>query len=48
MEQHIFGVAEVNQMVKLLLDGEPMLQDVYVRGSCLIIKCILPGTITLP
>ena len=33
MEQHIFGVAEVNQMVKLLLDGEPMLQDVYVRGE---------------
>ena len=29
MEQHIFGVAEVNQLVKLLLDGEPMLQDVY-------------------
>ena len=27
MEQHIFGVAEVNQLVKLLLDGEPMLQD---------------------
>ena len=33
MEQHIFGVAEVNQLVKLLLDGEPMLQDVYVRGE---------------
>ena len=33
MEQHIFGVAEVNQLVKLLLDGEPMLQNVYVRGE---------------
>ena len=33
MEQHIFGVTEVNQLVKLLLDGEPMLQDVYVRGE---------------
>ena len=33
MERHIFGVAEVNQLVKLLLDGEPMLQDVYVRGE---------------
>ena len=33
MEQHIFGVAEVNQLVKLLLDGEPMLQDVYIRGE---------------
>jgi len=33
MERHIFGVSEVNQLVKLLLDGEPMLQDVYVRGE---------------
>jgi len=33
MERHIFGVAEVNQLVKLLLDGEPMLQDIYVRGE---------------
>ena len=33
MEQHIFGVTEVNRLVKLLLDGEPMLQDVYVRGE---------------
>lgn len=33
MEQHIFGVAEVNHLVKLLLDGEPMLQNVCVRGE---------------
>ena len=33
MEQHIFGVAEVNNLVKLLLDNEPMLQNVYVRGE---------------
>lgn len=33
MEQHIFGVAEVNQLVKLLLDNEPMLQNIYVRGE---------------
>lgn len=33
MEQHIFGVAEVNNLVKLLLDGEPMLQNIYVRGE---------------
>ncbi|MCI8328339.1 MAG: exodeoxyribonuclease VII large subunit [Oscillibacter sp.] len=33
MERHIFGVAEVNQLVKLLLDGEPMLQDVFVQGE---------------
>ncbi len=33
MEQHIFGVAEVNNLVKLLLDGEPMLQNVAVRGE---------------
>lgn len=33
MERHIFGVTEVNQLVKLLLDQEPMLQSVYVRGE---------------
>ena len=33
MEQHIFGVAEVNQLVKLLLDGEPLLQNIYIRGE---------------
>ena len=33
MEQHVFGVAEVNQLVKLLLDNEPMLQNIYVRGE---------------
>ena len=25
MEEHIFGVAEVNQLIKHMLDGEPML-----------------------
>ena len=33
MEHHIFGVAEVNQLVKCLLDNEPMLQSIYVRGE---------------
>ncbi len=33
MEQHIFGVAEVNELVKLLLENEPMLQDVHVQGE---------------
>ena len=33
MERHIFGVTEVNQLVKLLMDNEPMLQNVYVRGE---------------
>lgn len=33
MEQHIFGVSEINQLVKRLLDGEPMLQSIYVRGE---------------
>ena len=33
MEQHIFGVTEVNNLVKLLLDNEPMLQNVCVRGE---------------
>ena len=33
MEQHIFGVTEVNHLVKLLLDNEPMLNSVAVRGE---------------
>ena len=33
MEHHIFGVTEVNNLVKLLLDNEPMLQTIYVRGE---------------
>ena len=33
MEQHIFGVTEDNNLVKLLLDGEPMLQNICVRGE---------------
>ena len=33
MEQHIFGVTEVNHLVKLLLDNEPMLANVAVRGE---------------
>ena len=33
MDQHIFGVTEVNHLVKLLLDQEPMLSNVSVRGE---------------
>ncbi|MDD3346335.1 exodeoxyribonuclease VII large subunit [Oscillibacter sp.] len=33
MEQHIFGVTEVNHLVKLLVDNEPMLQNICVRGE---------------
>ena len=33
MDQHIFGVTEVNHLVKLLLDHEPMLSNVSVRGE---------------
>ena len=33
MEQHVFGVTEVNNLVKLLLDSEPMLGSIYVRGE---------------
>lgn len=33
MEAHIFGVTEVNELVKLLLDNEPMLQNVQVQGE---------------
>ena len=33
MEQHIFDVTEVNQLVKLLLDNEPMLANIAVRGE---------------
>ena len=33
MENHVFTVTEVNNLVKLLLDNEPMLQNVCVRGE---------------
>lgn len=33
MEQHVFGVTEVNNLVKLLLDNEPMLQNICVQGE---------------
>ena len=33
MEQHIFTVTEVNELVKLLLDNEPMLSSICVRGE---------------
>ena len=33
MERHIFTVTEVNHLVKLLLDNEPMLQGICVRGE---------------
>ena len=33
MQQHIFGVTEVNNLVKLLLDNEPMLNNICVRGE---------------
>ena len=33
MEQQIFSVSELNQLVKGLLDAAPPLRDVYVRGE---------------
>ena len=33
MEPHIYGVTEVNQLVKSLLDSTPALQGVAVRGE---------------
>lgn len=33
MEQQILAVTEVNERVKELLDGEPVLRNVYVRGE---------------
>ena len=33
MERHIFSVTEVNELVKLLLDNEPMLSGLFVRGG---------------
>jgi len=33
LEQHIFSVTEANQLVKLLLDHEPMLQNICIRGE---------------
>lgn len=33
LEQPIFQVSQVNEYVKALLDGEPVLQDILVRGE---------------
>lgn len=33
MEQHIFEVTELNHLLKLLLDNEPLLQKVVLRGE---------------
>ncbi len=32
-EQKIFGVTEVNQLIKTILDGTPVLNRIYVRGE---------------
>jgi len=33
MEQHIYGVGEVNQFIKDILDNLPPLQNIYIRGE---------------
>lgn len=33
MERHVFSVTELNQLIKNLLDGTPVLQNLYVRGE---------------
>ena len=33
MEQRVFAVSEVNQYIKSLLDGTPVLQEIYIRGE---------------
>ena len=32
-QAHIYGVAEINQIIKNLLDGTPFFKRVYVRGE---------------
>ncbi|WP_409968445.1 hypothetical protein RFF05_00080 [Bengtsoniella intestinalis] len=32
-EQQVLGVTQVNEMVKTILDGAPMLQKLLVRGE---------------
>ena len=33
LQQHIYRVSEVNQMVKQLIDSQPALSDLLVRGE---------------
>ena len=33
MEENVLSVTELNQRVKLLIDGDPVLSGVYVRGE---------------
>ena len=43
MERHIFSVTEVNELVKLLLDNEPMLSGICGARSPTI-RCTPRGT----
>ena len=33
VEQTVFSVSEINQLIKRLLDQVPQLQEIYVRGE---------------
>jgi exodeoxyribonuclease VII large subunit len=33
MERHIYSVSEVNQLIKSMLDGEPQLGEIFLRGE---------------
>ena len=48
MEPHIYGVTEVNQLVKGLLDSAPALQGVAVRGELSNYKIYPPATTISP
>ena len=48
MERHIFSVTEVNELVRLLLDNEPMLSGICVRVRSPTIKCTPRGTTIFP
>ena len=33
MERHIYSVSEVNQLIKSMLDREPQLGEIFLRGE---------------
>ena len=42
-ERRIFAVSEINQYIKALLEGEPTLQEVYIRGEVSNYRISPPG-----
>ena len=48
MERHVYGVTELNELVKAVLDSVPEFGNVCVRGRSPTTSSTPPGTTTSP